>query len=163
MIFSGYLTIDLVDDQFRVAEDCIKRRTQLVAHIGEKLRLVVARDLELMKQPRVLHRQRRLAGKGGHQIDHLSRKLAGLSAGDSQGAHHLVLSDQRHRQHGPQPALHDEVTQATLIRALDTNVRNLNWLTLHDRLAGHAFSSPERITQHGIVDLLDVAERRPGA
>ena len=46
------------------ADDRVERRAQLVAHVGEELRLVLARDLELpallldlAEQPRVLDRQ----------------------------------------------------------------------------------------------------------
>jgi len=54
-----------------VAEDGIERRAQLVAHIGEELRLVLARGFELpalvldfVEKARVLDCQHRLGGKG---------------------------------------------------------------------------------------------------
>ena len=52
------------------ADDGVERRAQLVAHVGEELRLVPAGDLELpallldlVEQPRVLDRQHRLRAK----------------------------------------------------------------------------------------------------
>ena len=42
-----HLAVDAVEDQLGVAEDGVERRAQLVAHVGEELRLVLARDLEL--------------------------------------------------------------------------------------------------------------------
>ena len=89
------LAIDVVEDQLGVAEDGIERRAQLVAHIGEELRLVLARDfelpalvLDLMEQARVLDCQHRLGGKGLQQIDRLFGKLAGPFA-----AHHESADD----------------------------------------------------------------------
>jgi hypothetical protein len=62
--FVRRLAIDAVEYQFGIAEDGVERRAQLVAHVGEELRFVLARDLEfaallldLAEQPRVLDRQ----------------------------------------------------------------------------------------------------------
>ena len=53
------------------ADDGVERRAQLVAHVGQELRLVLARYLELaalvlnfVEQPHVLDRDRRLVGEG---------------------------------------------------------------------------------------------------
>ena len=69
---------------FAVADDGVERRAQLVAHIGEELRLVLARQLELpalvldfMEQPRILNRQHRLRGKSFDHIDDILREGAG--------------------------------------------------------------------------------------
>ena len=58
---------DVFLENFAVADDGIERRAQLVAHIGEELRLVLAGDLELaalvvdfVEQPRILNRQNRV-------------------------------------------------------------------------------------------------------
>ena len=73
------LAVDAVEDQLGVAEDGVERRAQLVAHVGEELRLVLARDLELpallldlAEQPRVLDRQHRLRRERLHQVDDAS-------------------------------------------------------------------------------------------
>ena len=67
----GRLAIDVVQDQLRIAENRIEGSPQLVAHVGQELGLVLAGDLELApflldlaEQPRVLHRDGRLRGKG---------------------------------------------------------------------------------------------------
>src|SRR5689334_434509 len=67
----GWFAIDAVENEFGVAEDGVERRAEFVAHVGEELRLVLARDLELAtllldlaEQARVLNRQYRLRGKG---------------------------------------------------------------------------------------------------
>src|SRR6516225_7972421 len=66
-----WLTVSAVRHQLGVAQDGIKRRPQLVAHIGEELRFVLARFFELtallldfVKQPHVFDRNRGLVGKG---------------------------------------------------------------------------------------------------
>ena len=60
----GHVTIDVVQDQLGVAEDGVERRAQLVAHVGEELRLVLARFgelaalvLDLSEQTCILDRQ----------------------------------------------------------------------------------------------------------
>ena len=63
-------------DQLGVAEDGVERRAQLVAHVGEELRLVLARLRELaalvldfVEQAHVLDGDHRLVGEGGDQLD----------------------------------------------------------------------------------------------
>ena len=41
------LTVSAVRHQFGIAQDGVERRAQLVAHVGEELRLVLARLFEL--------------------------------------------------------------------------------------------------------------------
>src|SRR6266568_1305823 len=43
----GWLAVRAVNHQFGIAEDRVERRAQLVAHIGEELRLVLARLFKL--------------------------------------------------------------------------------------------------------------------
>ena len=45
--FLGWLTVSAVRHQFRITQDGIERRAQFMTHVGEKLRLVLARDLKL--------------------------------------------------------------------------------------------------------------------
>src|SRR5215208_1610449 len=63
----------LLAQHFGKADDRVEG--QLMAHIGEELRLVPARNLEsaallldLTEQPRVLYRQNRLGGKGLQEV-----------------------------------------------------------------------------------------------
>ena len=70
------LAVDAVEDQLGVADDGVERGAQLVAHVGEELRLVLARlrelparFLDLVEQPHVLDRDHRLVGEGGDQLD----------------------------------------------------------------------------------------------
>ena len=52
----------VVEDQLRIAQDGVERRAQLVAHVSQELRLVLAGDFELLafladlaEEPGVLH------------------------------------------------------------------------------------------------------------
>ena len=94
------LAVDVVEDQLGVAENGVERRAQLVAHIGQELRLVPARHfelpalvLDLVEQPRVLDRQHRLRGEGLHQLDGILRERAGRAAADHQHADDIVAAD----------------------------------------------------------------------
>ena len=69
------------------ADDGVERRAQLVAHVGEELRLVLARLRELaalvldfVEQPHVLDRDHRLVGEGGDQLDLLVGERPHLGA-----------------------------------------------------------------------------------
>ena len=76
--------VEPIDEQFGKAQYAIQGRAQLVAHIGEKLALVFIGDgklasllLDLAKQPRIVHREHRLIGKGPHQADRARGKISG--------------------------------------------------------------------------------------
>src|SRR5262249_18392309 len=70
------LAVSAVRHQFGVTKDGIERRAQLMTHIGEELRLVLARlfklaalVLDLIEQPHVLDRNRSLVSEGRDQFD----------------------------------------------------------------------------------------------
>src|SRR5262249_39359012 len=72
----GWLAVSAVRHQFGVAQDGVERRAQLMAHIGEELRLVLARFfklaalvLDFVKQPNVFDGNRGLISKGLNQRD----------------------------------------------------------------------------------------------
>ena len=99
------IAVDGVEDQFGIAEDRIERRAQLVAHVGEELRLVLARQRELLalladlgEQPRVLDRQHRLGGERVQQVDRALRKFARRLAAHHQRADDRIGMHQRHQQ-----------------------------------------------------------------
>src|SRR5262249_15729622 len=96
-----HLPVDVIENEFGVAEDRIERRAQLVAHVGEELRLVLAclRKLlalliDLVEQPRVLDRQHRLIGKRFEEVDRALGEFAGLLAPDYKGADDLIAAEQ---------------------------------------------------------------------
>ena len=72
----GRLDISAVRHQFGIAQDRVERGTQLVAHVGEELRLVLARFgkllalfLDLVEQTDILDGDRRLVSEGLNQLD----------------------------------------------------------------------------------------------
>src|SRR5262249_12357319 len=72
----GWLAVSAVRHQFGVAQDGVERRAQLMAHIGEELRLVLARFfklaalvLDFVEQSNVLDRDTCLIGEGLDQPD----------------------------------------------------------------------------------------------
>ena len=78
------LSVDVIENKLGVAQDGVERRPQLVAHVGEELRLVLAGDFELTallvdlgEQMRVLDRQHRLGGESLEQIDVFSGNVPG--------------------------------------------------------------------------------------
>jgi hypothetical protein len=86
------------------ADDGVERRAQLVRHVGEELRLVLVRHLELrallldlLEQPHVLDRDHRLVGVGGHQRDLLVRERSRFAgASHSQNTDWNPLAQHRH-------------------------------------------------------------------
>jgi len=72
----GWLAVSAVRHKFGVAQDSIEGRAQLMAHIGEELRFVLARlfklpalVLDFIEQPHILNGDRGLIGKGHDQFD----------------------------------------------------------------------------------------------
>src|SRR5215468_4240048 len=85
------LVVDLAEhalrEHLREADDGVERGAQLVAHVGQELALVLARDLELpallrdlAEQPRVLDRKSRLSREGLQQLDDFRGESAGAVA-----------------------------------------------------------------------------------
>jgi hypothetical protein len=83
------------------AYDCVQGRAQLVAHVGEELRLVLARFRELLalvlklaEQLRIADRQRRLRGEGLQQFGRAFSEFPGGLAANHKGSHDLIEGDQ---------------------------------------------------------------------
>src|SRR5262249_15777363 len=88
-------------------DDGIERRAQLVADAGDKLRLVLARLVELavlvlnlVEQPHVLNRNRGLVGKRLDKRDLLLGEWAHLRAHQSQDADRRAFAQHRNRDNG---------------------------------------------------------------
>ena len=142
------LAVDVVEDELGVAEDGIERRAQLMAHIGEELRLVLARlrelpalVLDLMEQARVLDCQHRLGGKGLQQVDGLLWELARSLAADHESADDALGAEQRNNQNGAVAGPHDhlEIMRWRLL----LQVRDLQRRTLARRLADTSISDAD--------------------
>ena len=104
--------------QFGVAEDGGERRPQLVAHVGDELRLVLAGDLEfaallgdLLEQASVLERDGGLVGEGLHEADDGLRELARLAPLQDQRAERTLGAEQRDDEGGAQSGFERSVAQ----------------------------------------------------
>jgi len=133
--FFRRFAVDAVQDQFGVAEDCVERRAQLVAHVGEELRLVlagcldlVALVLDLMKQSRVLDGQHRLRREGPHQVDGIGRKCARRAAAHHQHADDFAAVDERRHQSCTKAGAQDDLVQRRL--GIVLQIGDLDWVAL---------------------------------
>ena len=90
------------------ADDGVERRAQLVAHVGEELRLVLAclRELaalvlDLVEQPHVLDRDYRLIGEGRSRSS-ICFSVNGrtLLACQDEHADRIAFAQERHAEHG---------------------------------------------------------------
>src|SRR6266568_5785772 len=95
----GGLAVCTVRHQFGVTQDRIERGAELMAHIGQELRLVLARlfklpalVLDLIEQPYVLDRDRGLVGEGCDQFDLLVGEWLHFRARQSQDADRDALT-----------------------------------------------------------------------
>ena len=114
----GELAVDAVDEQLGVAEHGVERGAQLVAHIGEELRLVLARErkraallLDLAEQPGVLDRQHRLAPKVCISPTILSGNPPAVFLWMESTPKTWSAATQRHYQHRPVPGCHHEAAE----------------------------------------------------
>src|SRR5215813_11586071 len=80
-------SVDAIDQQFGITEDRVQWGSELVAHIGEELRFVLAGESQLLalvgdfaEQARILDRQYRLARQSLHQSHSLGGEFARLLA-----------------------------------------------------------------------------------
>ena len=130
------------------ADDRVQRRAQLVRHVGQELRLVLARRLQLLallpnllEQTRVLDGKHRLAGERLQQRDHRRRKLARDLAPDHQRADHQVLAQERHGEHRAHAFAQQRIAHPAVFPLF--HVRNLEGL----RFTAHwpTADSPRRI------------------
>ena len=111
-----HVAVDAVENEFGVAQDGVERRSQLMAHVGQELRLVLAHDLELAalvadlaEQAGVLDRQHGLGGEGLQQVDGVLGKLARRLAAHNQRADDLVGAEERHDQQRAKAGPHHHI------------------------------------------------------
>jgi hypothetical protein len=87
---------------FRFADDRVHRRAQLVAHVGQELRLVLTGErqlpaffLDFEEETGVVHRDRRLCREVFEEPDDRGREFARRSSPDDQRPDHLIGANQR--------------------------------------------------------------------
>src|SRR5262249_12614343 len=101
----GWLAISAIRDQLGIAQDSVERRAQLVAHIGQELRLVLARlfklpalVLDFVEQAHVLDGDCGLVGEGRDQFDLLVGEWLHFRTRQSQYANWDALAQHRNRE-----------------------------------------------------------------
>ena len=145
---------------FAVADDGVERRAQLVAHIGEELRLVLARLLELpalvldlVEQADISDGDHRLVGKGRDQVDLLLRERLDLRSGQQHGADRRSLAQQRNAEHGAEAA--DTLGFVFGIFRIGEDVRDLDDAAFQRRSAGHRGPvEGDRMSLHVLLELV---------
>src|SRR6516225_1522233 len=100
----GRLAVSAVRHQFGVTQDGVERCAQLVTHIGQKLRFVLARlfklpalVLDFIEQAHVLNGDRCLVGKSCDQFNLFVRKRPYLRTRQSEYADRDTLAQHRNR------------------------------------------------------------------
>ena len=106
------LAVSAVRHQFGVTQDGVERCAQLMAHIGEELRLVLtslfqllALVLDLVEQSHILDGYARLVGEGRHQVDLLVGERANHLSHEDDSANRMTFTQQRHAEDRPKPDL----------------------------------------------------------
>ena len=140
---SGFLALRLVEaflHQLGVAEDGGERRPQLVAHVGDELRLVLAGDLQLaallrdlLEQARVLQGDGGLVGEGLHEADDGLGEFARPPPLQHQRSERALAAEQRDDEGRAQARFERSIAQ-WIARALE-DVGDLQRLPLGDCLA----------------------------
>jgi len=105
--FFRQLAVDVHQEYPGIAQHGIHRRLKFMAHTGQKLRLVLARQLQLMpffldltEEPSVLDRQGSSCSERLKKIHNFGRKVARLFAPDRQRPHDLLFAEKWNRQNG---------------------------------------------------------------
>ena len=98
----GKFAVKPVAQQLGIAQNGVERRSELMAHIGEEARFMLARKGELAalfldpaEQPRIAHGEHRLMREGLHQAHLARRERTRPAALDKKGAEHALGRDQR--------------------------------------------------------------------
>src|SRR6516225_6540639 len=160
------LAVDAVEDELGIAENGVERRAQLVAHIGEELRLVAARLLDLaalvlnlLEQPHVLDGDAGLVGKGLRQLDLLVGERLDRKPHQDDDAYRIAVAQQRHAEKGAKANLLLHLLQRVV--RIGQDVGNLNRFALeHGAAENTAATRRERNVGHSKFARLDFVERQ---
>ena len=156
----GDLAIDVVQDEFRIAQDRVQRRAQLVAHVGEELGLVLAGDLELaallldlLELPSVLDRQHGLGREGPQEIDHLWRKFPWRLATHGEPTEDTISPQEGNVQDRLKSGLRQEASQSGLVGSC-FNIGKRDRLPGYRRLSHRSFAQSNGIRPKLLDDLV---------
>ena len=160
----GWLTVSAVRHQFGIAQDGVERRAQLMAHIGEELRFVLAclfklpaLVLDLMEQPRILDGQRRLRRKGLDDVDGVLRKLSRRAAANHQHADDIFPTQQR--RHHPRAVAGTQDDLVKVRGGFFPQVGDLSWLALCEDCSDVRVIKADVPLREGAQSILDPFRR----
>ena len=116
-------SLGLLLQHLAVADDGVQRRAQLVAHVGEELRLVLARDLELPPFSSSSRKSRAFwiaradcVAKVCEERDDVRRRTRPALADDDEAPEHAILAEQRDGETARMPAAEQRLAQPALRR-----------------------------------------------
>ena len=129
--FLGRRLVEAFLHELGVAEDGGERGPQLVAHVGDELRLVLAGDLELaallrdlLEQASVLNGDHGLVGEGSYDLNLLRRERPGHWSCHSHDADAGSVSQQGNSEHCSEPP--EPLALAPSVFRISKNVRHVN-------------------------------------
>src|SRR5262249_224988 len=132
--------ISAVCHQFGIAQNGVERRAQLMAHIGEELRFVLARLrklatllLDLAEEPRVLDREHGGGCERLQKFNCICGKVARRLSPNNKGPGDAVCADQRHHEARAKSSSHCNLSHRAWWLVAD--IRYLQRLSILDRLA----------------------------
>src|SRR5262245_3106080 len=103
-----HIAIDAIEDQPGIAQDGVERLAQLVAHVGQELRLVLARlcklaalVLDFVEETHVLDRNKGLIGERADQLDLLVTEWLWRISRDCHHPYGISLSQKRDAEYRP--------------------------------------------------------------
>src|SRR6516165_5065881 len=133
---------------FAYADDGVERRAQLMAHIGEELRLVLARlgelttlVLDFVEQPHVLDGYCGLVGKGGDEVNLLGSEWPDGRPASRNNANGHPLPQQWNAEHCAEISALDRLGPGVF--PVSEHVGNMNSAAFH-RSAPDKGLSPDR-------------------
>src|SRR6516165_2981436 len=136
----GRLAVSAVRHQFGIAQDGVERRAQLVAHIGEELRLVLAcfgelaaLVLDFVEQPHVFDGDGRLVGERGGEVDLPLGERTDDSAVQVEHANRGSVAQERHTEHGAKAGSFLNFNQSVF--RIGQNIDDMNWFALNQNSA----------------------------
>ena len=135
------------DHHLGQADDSVEWGAQLVAHAGDELRLVLARQceltalvLDLVEQPHVLDRDRGLVGEGATKLDLLVGERPHLQARQRKHADRAALAQHRHTEQGAVPAKPLRLDKGVV--RVSEHVGNVNDLAFEQGTTGRPSRAP---------------------
>jgi hypothetical protein len=141
--FLGRVAVNAVENKLGIAEDGVERRAQFMAHIGEELRLVFARFLDLatlflnfLEQAHVLDGDDGLVGEGVGEFDLLIGERPHRAAAQNDDTNRIAFAQQRHTENGVETSPPNDFLHRVFGIGLD--VGDMDRLSLQQNAPSHS-------------------------